>query len=274
MRPAEGRWSRSHCCATSTWPTAWRTYRRLRELLPGHDIVVLHGIHALAHAAAMDAGLRWATAVFDPVLLPTASGPRRACRTSGPAIASPWWMLDRVLAPVTGRPLDDAPRAGRQRPTRPAAVPGALAAAAHGRLLAVDHPRPARPAGRDGGHRRVVRSIAACRIARRRRRLPGRWRAADRRSRSARCEASRPPSLRDAVDRLLSRPPGRRPGTVRAGSPRRRACSASSAVDHRALFPRAALVVHHGGAGTTHAVVAAGRAVGGRAPRRRSALLG
>jgi UDP:flavonoid glycosyltransferase YjiC (YdhE family) len=29
-------------------------------------------------------------------------------------------------------------------------------------------------------------------------------------------------------------------------------------VDHRALFPRAAAVVHHGGAGTTHAVVAAG----------------
>jgi sterol 3beta-glucosyltransferase len=31
-------------------------------------------------------------------------------------------------------------------------------------------------------------------------------------------------------------------------------------VDHRALFPRAALVVHHGGAGTTHAVCAAGAA--------------
>jgi UDP:flavonoid glycosyltransferase YjiC (YdhE family) len=31
-------------------------------------------------------------------------------------------------------------------------------------------------------------------------------------------------------------------------------------VDHRALFPRASLVVHHGGAGTTHAVCAAGRA--------------
>ena len=29
-------------------------------------------------------------------------------------------------------------------------------------------------------------------------------------------------------------------------------------VDHRALFPRTALVVHHGGAGTTHAVCAAG----------------
>ncbi|HET9416420.1 MAG TPA: nucleotide disphospho-sugar-binding domain-containing protein, partial [Candidatus Limnocylindria bacterium] len=30
------------------------------------------------------------------------------------------------------------------------------------------------------------------------------------------------------------------------------------AVDHRAIFPRASLVVHHGGAGTTHAAVAAG----------------
>ncbi|HET7581660.1 MAG TPA: glycosyltransferase, partial [Candidatus Limnocylindria bacterium] len=30
-------------------------------------------------------------------------------------------------------------------------------------------------------------------------------------------------------------------------------------VDHRALFPRAAAIVHHGGAGTTHAAVAAGR---------------
>jgi sterol 3beta-glucosyltransferase len=30
------------------------------------------------------------------------------------------------------------------------------------------------------------------------------------------------------------------------------------AIDHRALFPRASVVVHHGGAGTTHAVAAAG----------------
>ena len=37
------------------------------------------------------------------------------------------------------------------------------------------------------------------------------------------------------------------PGLIRIGE-----------VDHRALFPRAALVVHHGGSGTTHAVVAAG----------------
>ncbi len=31
-------------------------YRRLREVLPGHDLVVLHGIHTLAEAAARDAG--------------------------------------------------------------------------------------------------------------------------------------------------------------------------------------------------------------------------
>ena len=57
-------------------------YRRLLELLPGHDLVLLHGIHALAHAAVLDLGVPWATAVFDPVLLPTATAPRRGCRTS------------------------------------------------------------------------------------------------------------------------------------------------------------------------------------------------
>ena len=50
-------------------------YRRLRTLLPGHDVVVVHGIHVLAHAAVLDAGLAFATAVFDPVLLPTRSAP-------------------------------------------------------------------------------------------------------------------------------------------------------------------------------------------------------
>jgi sterol 3beta-glucosyltransferase len=37
------------------------------------------------------------------------------------------------------------------------------------------------------------------------------------------------------------------PGLLRIGS-----------IDHRSLFPRAALVVHHGGAGTTNAACAAG----------------
>jgi UDP:flavonoid glycosyltransferase YjiC (YdhE family) len=37
------------------------------------------------------------------------------------------------------------------------------------------------------------------------------------------------------------------------------ALSVTGEVDHRALLPRVAAVIHHGGAGTTHAVVAAGR---------------
>ena len=41
--------------------------------------------------------------------------------------------------------------------------------------------------------------------------------------------------------------PDASPGLLRAG-----------VVDHRALLPRAALAVHHGGAGTSHAVAAAG----------------
>jgi len=67
-----------------------------------------------------------------------------------------------------------------------------------------------------------------------------------------------PAELRAAVDRLLEA--GRRvvvQGSIEGGaeSPN---LMGIEAVDHQALFPRAAVVVHHGGAGTTHAVVAAG----------------
>ena len=43
------------------------------------------GIHALAHAAAIDEGLAWATVIFDPVLLPTASAPPPGMPNLGPA---------------------------------------------------------------------------------------------------------------------------------------------------------------------------------------------
>src|SRR5918994_610525 len=81
-------------------------YRRLLELLPGHDIVLLHGIHALAHAAVLDLRLPWATAVFDPVLLPTASAPPPGMPNLGPGNRLLWAMLDRMLARA-GRPLDE-----------------------------------------------------------------------------------------------------------------------------------------------------------------------
>src|SRR5688500_12122479 len=59
-------------------------YHALREALPGHDFVLLHGIHSLAEAVARDAGLRWATAVFDPVLLPTGTRPPPGLPSLGP----------------------------------------------------------------------------------------------------------------------------------------------------------------------------------------------
>src|SRR5262245_54889653 len=71
-------------------------YRRLRTLLPGHDLVVIHGIHVLAHAAVLDAGLRFATAVFDPVLIPTRSAPPPGLPPLGPFNRAAWWMLDRM----------------------------------------------------------------------------------------------------------------------------------------------------------------------------------
>src|SRR5688500_7111929 len=81
-------------------------YRRLRELLAGHDLVLIHGIHALAHAAVLDVGARWASAVFDPVLLPTSTAPPPGMPSLGPLNRVAWSMLDRMLA-STGRPLDD-----------------------------------------------------------------------------------------------------------------------------------------------------------------------
>jgi UDP:flavonoid glycosyltransferase YjiC (YdhE family) len=62
-----------------------------------------------------------------------------------------------------------------------------------------------------------------------------------------------------AIERLLHA--GRRivvqePGTGLPSSPN--LIALREPIDHRALFPRAACVVHHGGAGTTHAACAAG----------------
>ena len=117
-------------------------YRRLLELLPGHDLVLLHGIHALAHAAVLDLRLRWATAVFDPVLLPTASAPPPGMPNRAAGNRLLWGMLDRMLA-RTGRPLDAllqrAPAARRRglplfRARSPSPAPGGL--------LAGDHARP------------------------------------------------------------------------------------------------------------------------------------
>ncbi|HEX7171913.1 MAG TPA: glycosyltransferase [Candidatus Limnocylindria bacterium] len=229
-------------------------YRRLRELLQGNDLVLLHGIHALAQAAAMDLGLPWVTAVFDPVLLPTASTPPPGLPSLGPANPLLWRVLDRVLQ-RTGRPLDDLlQRAGssqRGLPLFRARSPLLHLVACSPSLIAVppDLPETTRVTGAW-----VERSAAPV--------LPAEVEAF--------LESGSPPIVVTFGSMAGSSPDeiaaglramldsGRRvivqgyaesvsPNALRVGT-----------VDHRALFPRAALVVHHGGAGTTHAAVAAG----------------
>lgn len=231
-------------------------YRRLRELLPGHDLVLLHGIHALAHAAALDAGLRWATVVFDPVLLPTASAPPPGMPSLGPANRLLWAVLDRALARAA-KPLDALlARAGsgqRGLPLFRARSPLLHLVACSPSIVEVP---PDLPSG-------------TC--------VSGAW-----------LDPSSPDPLPDTLEAFLAEGP---PPIViafgsMAGAPERQLSDAVAAmldggrrivvqgdlaretaspnllriggVDHRALFPRAGLVIHHGGAGTTHAAVAAG----------------
>jgi sterol 3beta-glucosyltransferase len=230
-------------------------YRRLRELLPGHDLVLLHGIHALAQAAVLDLGLRWATAVFDPVLLPTASAPPPGMPNLGPGNRLLWGMLDRMLG-RTGQPLDELlQRAGsaqrglplfRARSPRlhlvacsPAImrVPPDLPAGTRVTGAWLDRtPAPALPADIEAfvadGPAPVVITFGS---------MGGG--ATD-----TVVEAAVTAILRGGRRIVLQGGPGPgSPSLLRVGP-----------VDHRALFPRAALVVHHGGAGTTHAVAAAG----------------
>jgi sterol 3beta-glucosyltransferase len=231
-------------------------YRRLRALLPGHDLVVVHGIHVLAHAAVLDAGVAFATAVFDPVLLPTRSAPPPGLPPLGPVNRLAWWMLDRLLA-RTARPVDTilsrAGSAQRGLPLFRARSPRLHLLACSPAIIRVppDLPDGARITGgwlddapvpplppevesflADGAAPIVIAfgSMAGASEA----------------------------AIDDAVLAILES--GRRvvvqggvagdvdsPGLLHIG-----------AVDHRALFPRSALVIHHGGSGTTHAVAAAG----------------
>ena len=230
-------------------------YRRLRTLLPGHDVVVVHGIHVLAHAAVLDAGLAFATAVFDPVLLPTRSAPPPGLPPLGPLNRPAWWMLDRILARV-GRPVDQVlARAGSAQ----RGLPLFRARSARLHLLAcspaIIHVPPDLPAGTivtgawlddrplsplaadvesffADGAAPIVIGFGS---------MAGAPEAAIDDAVQAILEGGRRVVVQGAIAAASS------PNLIRIG-----------AIDHRALFPRAALVVHHGGSGTTHAVVAAG----------------
>ena len=231
-------------------------YRRLLEVLPGHDLVVLHGIHTLAEAAARDAQLAWATAVFDPVLLPTRTAPPAGMPSLGPLNGAEWWLLDRLLR-------------GQDKPLRAAL---AEAESASARSVTMFRARSSRL------------HLVACSpsIA-----PPPTDLAPTTHYTGAWVDPGPPAPLPVTLERFLSA--GAAPvvvtfGSMAAPDPARRArvvvdgvrdaghrvvlqggdaasdgdLLAIGPADHRALFPRAAAVIHHGGAGTTHAAVAAG----------------
>lgn len=231
-------------------------YRRLVELLAGHDIVVLHAIHSLAHAAVLEIGTRWATAVFDPVLLPTATAPPPGMPSLGPFNRLAWWMLDRMLA-RTGKPLDELlARAGSHQRDLPLfrarspllhmvacspsiiRVPDDLAPStrATGAWLDRSAPGPL-PAELDAfladGAPPIVVAFGS---------MSGAADEAVGTAIGAMLDAGRRVVVQGSAAGTLSSP-----NLVRIG-----------AVDHRTLFPRASAVIHHGGAGTTHAACAAG----------------
>ena len=127
----------------------------------GHDLVVLHGIHTLAEAAARDAGLAWASAAFDPVLLPTATAPPAGMPSLGPLNRLEWWVLDRMLR-RQDKPLRAAlEAAGSALGTRGHHVPRTIAATAPGRLLTAYRAAAGRSGAKHPLHRRLGRPGAA-----------------------------------------------------------------------------------------------------------------
>jgi UDP:flavonoid glycosyltransferase YjiC (YdhE family) len=240
---------------------ATQHYRALREALPGGDLVVLHGIHSLGEAAARDADAQWATAVFDPVLLPTGTRPPPGLPPLGPLNGAAWWLLDRMLGRLNG-PLDDA--------LREAGSPSAGSISLFRGRSPLLHLVACSPAiaGLPSDLPPSVRFTGAWAPPTPPEELPP--------DIEAFLEAGDPPGFVSFGSMAFSDAPrlsqivvdglrhaGLR-GIVQAGAAGLRPQAPSAAVlpvgelDHRALLPRVAAAVHHGGAGTTHTVVSAG----------------
>lgn len=229
--------------------------RELADLLRGHELALIHGIHSLAQAAATRARVPYATAVFDPVLLPTATAPPAGMPSLGPLNRGLWWILDRMLRRFNA-PLHDA--------LADAGMPSPDLRLFRGRspLLHLVACSPS-----------IIEVPADLPSTSR---VTGAW------------LDPRPPAMLPAeVERFLLA--GEAPLLVTFGSMASDAAAAHAAaitgaltqagrraivqglpveasdsimtagsLDHRALMPRTRAVIHHGGAGTTHAVVAAG----------------
>ena len=232
-------------------------YQRLLEVLPGHDLVVLHSIHTLAEAAARDAGLTWASAAFDPVLLRTATAPPAGLPSLGPFNRLSWWLLDRMLR-RQDRPLRVALEAAGSASARRVTMFRAQSTRLH--LIACSPSITPPPRGLE----RTVHFTGAWVDPRPSASLP---------REVEQFLAAGPPAVVVTFGSMAAPDPAALAAAVATGCrnaglrvvAQGAATEASGAdvlaigpVDHRALFPHAAVVVHHGGAGTTHAAVAAG----------------
>jgi sterol 3beta-glucosyltransferase/vancomycin aglycone glucosyltransferase len=232
----------------------------LRERLVGHDLVLLHGIHTLAEAAVRDAGVAYATAVFDPVLLPTATAPPAGMPSLGPFNRLGWRMVDGMLRRQDG-PLHQALRKTGSASARQVTMFRARSPRLH--LVAVSPAIAPPPSDLDpsthftGAWQRQGPPDA----------LPN--------DIEAFLDAGDPPlvvtfgsmAVPDAAAVLAAVMTGIRQAGQRAvvqdgsdGAAASDGVLRTGRADHRALFPRAAGIIHHGGAGTTHAAVVAGKA--------------
>ena len=229
--------------------------RELADLLRGHDLAVIHGIHSLAQAAATHAAVPHATAVFDPVLLPTATAPPAGMPSLGPLNRGLWWMLDRMLrrfnAPLhaalaeAGMP---SPQLRLFRGRSPllhlvacspsiVEVPADLPPTTRVTGAWID-PRP--PAALPAEIERFLRAGEAPLLV-----TFGSMASDAAAAHAATVSGALATAGRRAIVQGL--PVQASDTIVTAG-----------ALDHRALMPSTRAVIHHGGAGTTHAVVAAG----------------
>jgi UDP:flavonoid glycosyltransferase YjiC (YdhE family) len=235
-------------------------YRRLREVLPGHDVVIIHAIHSLAEAAARDLGIRWASAVFDPTLLPTGTAPPPGLPNLGPINRFSWRLLDRLLRRLDGplhRVMTAAGSAtGPELTIFRARSPFLHLVACSPAIMAVPTDLPATvhvtgvwtspdpPASLPGELEAFLAAAEPPVVV-----SFGSMAAGD--------PAQLTATVRDAIGMTGVR------AVVQAGAAGLSTAAIdgvyqAGAVDHRALLPRASAIIHHGGAGTTHAAVAAG----------------
>ena len=249
-RPPAGRRStRSPSCVTSTSPTARTTTAASARCSPGTTSSSSTASTSSPTPPCSTPACRSRPPSSTRSCCRRAARRRPACRRSDRSTASRGGCS---IGCWPGRPSGRRdPVARRERAARAAAVPGTLAAPPSPRLLAGDHPRPARPPGRHARHRRLARRRAGpAAVARgrgvprrglgpdrHRLRLDGRRQRGRRRRRGARDPRERAPGRRPGRrcrGRRLAQPPAHRGRRPSGALPARRARRPSRRLGHDA----------------------------------------